>query len=119
MKIVSRFPYVWPHLGFGLVEGVNDVEESRIPLAAHAKLLHLSKPGRDESGTELPAPISGYEPSKQLSDAAEKHFSRQSRVKPPVATLETLSSTPAPNAEAPKAEAVDRSGQHPNPPKRG
>lgn len=114
MKIVSRYPYLWPHLGFSLKVGENDIDESKIPLAAHQKLLHLSKPGapivtqeKDSEGnlfareTPTPAPISGYVPGKALSDAADKH-ARRPAVKPPVATLETLAQTPAP--ESPKAD---------------
>ena len=114
MKIVSRFPYLWPHLGFSLVEGVNEIEDNKIPLAAHAKLLHLSKPGvpvptRNEEGkivlVPTPAPISGYEPSKALADATDRNFPRQSKVKPPVATLETLQSQPAQPAPEPTKDS--------------
>lgn len=94
MRIVSRFPYLWPHLGFALAVGDNEIDESKIPLAAHAKLAHLSKPGRNAVGEETPAPISGYEPSKRLTDAAEKH-ARRPTVKPAVQTLESLEQTPA------------------------
>lgn len=94
MKIVSRFPYLWPHLNFGLAEGVNEVDEAKIPLAAHAKLVHLSKPGRNAVGEEVPAPISGYEPSNKLVAAADRH-ARRPAVKQPVATLENLAQASA------------------------
>jgi len=111
MKIKSQFPYVWPHLGFALVAGENDIEESDIPLAAHAKLAHLSKPGMNELGVRLPAPISGYEPSKALVDAANKHFPRNAAAKPRAATLGTLSQSTvaAPAPESPKGD--DQRGQ--------
>ncbi|HYQ47162.1 MAG TPA: hypothetical protein VER11_34565 [Polyangiaceae bacterium] len=102
MKIVSAFPYVWPHLGFALAVGENEIDENKIPLSAHAKLLHLSKPGIDATGTPIPAPISGYKPSTALADAADKHFPRKSSVKPPAATLESLTqSQPAQSAPEP------------------
>src|SRR6478752_6231292 len=72
MKIVSAFPYVWPHLGFALAVGENEIDENKIPLSAHAKLLHLSKPGIDATGTPIPAPISGYKPSTALADEVIK-----------------------------------------------
>lgn len=127
MKIVSRFPFVWPHLGFALVAGENEVEEGKIPFAAHAKLVQLSKPGpltvtTDKDGKKVsapsPAPISGYAPSKALTEASEA-YSRKSAVKPPVATLQStgqapVTTAPAPDATEPEAdhsERRERSGQ--------
>ena len=39
MKIASKYPFVWPHLGFALKAGENEVDETKIPLAAHAVAL--------------------------------------------------------------------------------
>lgn len=89
MKIVSKYPQLWPHLGFALAAGDNEIDEKTIPLAAHAKLAAYQASGV----------ISGYTPSGALVSAAEAH-ARKARVKPPVATLETVaSSAPAPAPE--------------------
>lgn len=106
MKIVSKHPYIWPHLGFALVAGENNIDESDIPLAAHGKLEHLSKRGTtvgvDSEGKavtlDVPGPISGYEPSAAFVAAAEKHNPKRAAARmPKVATLKTLAAAPSPS----------------------
>ena len=118
MKIVSKHPYVWPHLGgFALKVGENVIDESDIPLAAHAKLEHLSQPGtelrveKDPDGKEfarsvkVPGPISGYTPSAEFVAAAEKHNPKRAVARlPKVATLKTVKADPAATAPEPKGD---------------
>jgi len=116
MKIVSKYPFVWPHLGFSLKVGENVIDETDIPLAAHAKLEHLSKRGtevrQDPEGkavtVDVPGPISGYEPSQAFLAAAEKHNPKKAAARlPKVATLKTVSQDPVTAAPADKA-VVDK-----------
>ncbi len=110
MKIVSKHPYLWPHLGFALVAGENEIDESDIPLAAHGKLEHLSKSGAsvtvDPDGNpvavRVPAPISGYAPSAAFVAAAEKHNPKRAVARlPKVATLKTVAAAQPAHAPAP------------------
>lgn len=105
MKIVSKHPYVWPHLNFELKAGENVIDEADIPLAAHSKLEHLSKEGsevrQDSEGkpytAKVPGAISGYTPSPEFVAAAEKHNPKRAVARlPKVATLRTTKADPAP-----------------------
>lgn len=113
MIIKSKHPYVWPHLGFALAAGDNEIDESDIPLAAHGKLEHLSKGGTlttseevvDDDGNKssravtrkVPGPISGYAPSAAFVNAAEKHNPKRAAARlPKVATLKTLAAAERP-----------------------
>lgn len=118
MKIVSKHPYVWPHLGFALVAGDNEIDEADIPLAAHGKLEHLSKSGTsvtvDPEGKpvtiKVPGPISGYAPSAAFVAAAEKHNPKKAVARlPKVATLRTVNTTdPVAPTQADQAEQPKR-----------
>jgi hypothetical protein len=91
MIIRSQVPQLWPHLGFSLDAGINEIDESQIPLAAHGKLMHYQKS----------RVITGYTPSAEFIAEAEKH---QRMMKPPkpAATLRAM------EAEAAKTKAGAR-----------
>jgi hypothetical protein len=120
MKIVSQFPFLWPQFNWGLAAGENNVDESDIPLAVHAKLEFLSRPGpkaatRDADDKVVmvdgPSAITGYAPSAEFVAAAEKHNPKKAAARMPrVATLRTAK---AASPEAPAQTDVNKhDGNH-------
>ncbi|MEI9951632.1 MAG: hypothetical protein WDO74_22295 [Pseudomonadota bacterium] len=79
MIIRSTVPLLWYHLGFALEVGNNEIEESKIPLAAHGKLAHYAKS----------RVITGYNPSPEFLARAEEHARKPSQAQRPT-TLETM-----------------------------